>query len=181
MVIMFGNVKAQPAKDNKEGARVFVQKFYDEYLKIYSARGVNKDRTYIDATDYIITYKPQFFVDTLLTALKENENHGGIFFPFLSPWAIYEQSKYQTGKVKEDGVGFFIDVHAGLIGKVKQNTVDNPLAVIVRVMNINNHWKIVDFYYPSPNSTGDTKNLLGEIRRQKIATEEFLKNPRISE
>ena len=169
-------VKAQANVDEKEGARIFVQKFYDYYTKLCIS-DLQKNKSPIDsAVLYTVKHKSRYFADSLLTNLKE---YGSVFLfdPFLASFEF--KSNYQAGSVILEGNNnniFKVDVHCDS-SRSKDAISNSPIAVIAEVTNVNNKWKFVNFIYPSPKHS----NFLKKVVDYKIGLEEFKKNPKASE
>ena len=156
-IISFSNVKAQSSVNEKESARVFVQKFYDLYSALYEA---DIPHSKGPSSQQIIMKKSNYYFDaTLRKSLIEyyyapvkDDDIGLDFDPFIAGQDSGEG--YQTGNVNQIGNNFFVDVHNIHAGKTKKEILAAEIVVITQVVKVNGQWKIANFKYPpfKPNN-----------------------------
>jgi len=152
-MIMFSNVNAQSAIDDKESARVFVQKFYDWYTVLYTAP---QKKGEIRATSIIAINQKSLSFDVLLRkALVDDDRAqskvtddivGLDWDPFLTGQDI--GVGYQTGNIKKAGNKFLVDIHNIERGKSKKAILASELLVVAEVAKLNRHWVFTNFLYP---------------------------------
>ncbi|MBS1529493.1 MAG: hypothetical protein JSU01_04225 [Bacteroidetes bacterium] len=171
------NKVKHPVGNDKESARLFVQKFYDWYNNLSNTDSLHKSDTNIDF--YTVKHKPQYFDKTLLNAFNKyydampkhaDEIVGLDFDPILDAQDI--GFDYQTGTVKQIGDKFFIDIHCGLQGKARDTILASPTLIVVEVFKKDGLWKFANFSYPPPEGTGE--NLLKMLTDSKKEAEEYV-------
>ncbi|MGZ4001613.1 MAG: hypothetical protein ACXVIY_13320, partial [Mucilaginibacter sp.] len=149
-----------PVGNEKENARVFVQQFYDWYKKLYNQGVTATDNVGTDV--YMIKHKPQYLDDSLLKAFIEyykaepkdaDEVVGLDFDPILDSQDIGWD--YQTGKVKQVGDTFFVNIHCDTHGKPKDKILALPPIIVAEVVKKSGHWKLVNLSYPPPEGKGE--------------------------
>lgn len=172
-IVIFSNVNAQSSIDNKESARIFVQKFYDWYGKVYA-----KQR-HITAQDEIIKHNPQYLDKMLLNAFLADERAGarypreiiGLDFdPFTN--TLDTRKGYQTGLVTQKADKFFIDVHDIKSGRPQKEVLAADVILTAEVAYINGHWIFMNFIYPRPyaldNYGGNLLSILDSLHKDRI-------------
>lgn len=171
-VILYGNVRAQTA-DKKEEARVFVQKFYDWYGKVYAKK------RHITAQYEIIKRNPQYLAKTLLNALLADERAwaryprviiGLDFDPFTN--TLDTRKGYQTGLVTQKGDKFFVGVYDIGSGQSKKEILSTNLILTAEIDYIHGHWIFENFVYPRPyaldNYGGNLLGILDSLHKDRI-------------
>ncbi len=171
-VLFYENIRAQTA-GNKENARVFVQKFYNWYGKVYA-----KER-HITAQYEIIKHNPQYLDKMLLNALLADERAwarhpreiiGLDFDPFTN--TLDTRKGYQTGLVTQKADKFFVDVHDIKTGRPRKEVLAADLILTAEVAYINGHWIFVNFVYPRPyaldNYGGNLIGILDSLHKDRI-------------
>ena len=175
-MIMFLNVKAQSQLNDKESARVFVQKFYNWYNKLYNNQLTNC-KNCENADKFTVEHKPQYFEAKLLRAYieyfnaepkKADEIIGLDFDPILAAQDV--GFDYQTGSVKKVNGRFFIDIHCGQVGKSRMEILKEPIVLNAEVINTDGVWKFANFTYPNPNGG----NLLDMLKTSKKEAEKYV-------
>ena len=173
-MIVSSNLKAQSSVNEKESARVFVQKFYDWYVVLFSAPP-EKWRTH--ATSIIaITQKSSSFDTALRKALLDDDHAqskntddivGLDFDPFLMAQDI--GFDYQTGNVKQVGDKFFVDIHSALKGKSKKAILAKNIVVVAEVVKAGTSWKFTNFIYPAEGKQkqSDLLEILASLRKDR--------------
>jgi len=166
------NTVKHSAIDDKENARIFVQKFYDWYKKLYNEGVTATDNVGTDV--YMIKHKPQYLDDSLLNAFIEyyraepkqaDEIVGLDFDPILDSQDIGWD--YQTGKVRQVGDKFFIDIHCDTHGKPKDTILALPPIIVAEVVKKNRQWKFVNLSYPPPEGKGeDLLKMLADYKKE---------------
>ena len=158
---MFSSVNAQSSVDDKESARLFVQKFYDWSFPLFKAN--------IADQKIIMKHGREFFGQNLRKALETYYNtptkDGDIgldFDPFMAGQDFGEG--YQTGNVKQVENKFLIDVHDIKNGQSRKAVLASALLVTVEVTKEAGKWAITNFLYPS--DLGNT-NLLKLLKNQQ--------------
>ena len=173
MCIMFcGDIRAQIV-DDKENARVFVQKFYDWYGKVYTRQ------RHITAQYEIIKHNPQYLDKVLLNALLADERAwarypraiiGLDFDPFTN--TLDTRKGYQTGLVVQKAGKFFVDVHDIESGRSKKDVLSANLILTAEVAYIHGHWIFENFVYPRPyalhNYGGNLLGILDSLHKDRI-------------
>jgi len=166
-----------PVANEKENARVFVQQFYDWYKKLYNEGVTATDNVGTDV--YMIKHKPQYLDDSLLKAFieyykaepKEADEVVGLDFdPILDSQDIGWD--YQTGKVKQVGDKFFIDIHCDTHGKPKDTILALPPIIVAEVVKKSGQWKLVNLSYPPPEGKGE--DLLKMLEGYRKEAEEYV-------
>jgi hypothetical protein len=169
---MISNAKAQSIVDDKESARVFVQKFYDWYGALDAAHEPGSKTP----SPYILTlkHKPSYLQNTLLNALiaddlaqeKANEIVGLDFDPFTN--AQDTRSGYQTGTVVQKGIYYFIDVHDIKSGLVRNAVLSAPLVLTAEITKINGQWEFFNFIYPKEDGGYNLLDILKSLKNDRI-------------
>jgi hypothetical protein len=177
LVVSCSNTSKHSVVNDKENAKVFVQNFYDWYKKLYNQGVTATDNIGTDA--YMIKHKPQYLDDSLLNAFieyykaepKEADEIVGLDFdPILDSQDIGWD--YQTGKVRQVGDKFFIDIHCDIHGKPKDTILASPPIIVAEVVKNNGQWKFVNFLYPPPEGKGE--DLLKMLADSKKEAEEYV-------
>ncbi|HTE00305.1 MAG TPA: hypothetical protein VK668_13525 [Mucilaginibacter sp.] len=172
---MFSNVNAQSSADNRESARVFVQKFYDWYTVLYSNQLGKKDS--LPTNVVAINQRQEYFDIPLRKALindyraqsKITEGIVGLNWdPFLTGQEI--RIGYQTGNVKQVGNKFLVDIHDIEKGKLESAILDAELLLVAEVVKVNGHWVFMNFIYPKRHD-----NLLMVLRSLRKDRDETTK------
>jgi hypothetical protein len=166
-ITAFTNVNAQSSVKDKEDARAFVQKFYSWYTALY-----NKDTP---KSDLVALKKyPEYFDTTLSTAItrdytEQPKNAGEILGldgdPFLN--AQDTGFDYLPGDVTQEGSKFLIKVHAGPIGKSKEEILRSDVVIIPQVAKINGQWRFINFSYTAKDGGGNLLSVLANLRKER--------------
>ena len=163
---MFSNANAQSSEDNKESARVFVQKFYDWYNALYSNQLEKKDTL---STDMVAIHQRSEYFDIVLRKALINDYRaqsktiddivGLDWDPFLIGQEIRD-GWYRTGNVKQIGDKFFVDIRNIEKGKSKNTAQHGELLGVAEVVKLNGHWVFTNFIYPTAHD-----DLLGVLKK----------------
>ena len=165
---------AKPPVDDKENARIFVQKFYDWYVPMYDAGVPGKDST-ASAESVALNKKAAWFDAPLRQAIIDDrkamakvtgEIVGFDADPFLNAQDI--GFAYLAGNVKQTGDHFFVDIHSDLKGKSRKDILAAEAAIIAEVVKVNNDWKFINFIYPSQHSQENLLDLLKGLHKERI-------------
>lgn len=174
-MLIFSDVNAQSPVDNKESARVFVQKFYDWYAVLVSAtleKRVNSppDMVAIKARGYYFDgpLRKALIDDANAQAKIPGEIVGLDFDPFSN--AQDKRAGYQTGNVKQIGNTFLVDVHDIEKGKPEKAILAADLAVVAKVVKVNGRWVFTNFIYPSKDGSNDLLTILRTLRKDREKT-----------
>jgi len=170
-VIMFSNVNAQSKADQKESARVFVQKFYDWYAVL--------DSTCISARKNPVAsalgQKKECFDVHLRKAIMDDEHaqakaKGELVSLDFDPFTNAQDTRigYQTGNVKQAGGQFFVDVHDIAKGQSKEAILAAELAVVAEVVNSNGHWVFTNFIYRSKDGDENLLQILKKLAKDRV-------------
>jgi hypothetical protein len=170
-MIMFSNVYAQSKTDDKESARVFVQKFYDWYAVLDSssisarknpvASALNQKRECFDA--YL---RKAIMDDEHAQAKVKGELVGLDFDPFTN--AQDRRVGCQTGNVKQIGHKFFVDVHDIAKGKSKEAILTSELVVVAEVAKTNGHWVFTNFIYNIKDGNENLLQILKSLAKSRV-------------
>lgn len=165
---------AKPPVDDKESARVFVQKFYDWYTALYNAATPEKTDV-VPAESVALTKKAEWFDAPLRQAIIDDrkamakvsdEIVGFDADPFLN--AQDTGFTYLTGNVKQTGDKFYVDVHSDLAGKSRTDILAADIAVIAEVTKVNGQWKFINFIYPSKHGQENLLDILKGLHKERI-------------
>jgi hypothetical protein len=160
-IATFSNIKAQSSASDKESARVFVQKFYDWYGAFAASHSPHQP----DLFPLIMKQKSQCFnheLRTLITDMISFNAQAGqtvglgfdpltndLFDPVTNdPVTI---TGYQTGKVRQHGQKFFVDVHNIKSGSARSAVLASKLILVAEVVKSNKKWAFFNFIYPKAN------------------------------
>jgi hypothetical protein len=164
-VIMLSSVNAQSKTDDKESARIFVQKFYDWYSVLYNAEVPGK-KTQLSSQQIAMKHSREFFSVNLQKALTnyydtpaKDGDIGLDFDPFIA--GQDSGPGYETGSVKQVGNKSFVDVHSIKKGQPRKAVLAAELIVIAEVTKESGHWVITNFTYVD---NGGKYNLLGMLK-----------------
>ena len=165
-----GNAKAQKG-DDKERARVFVQKFYDWYAIIDADDDFTKTHN-ASPFAYTWAHRGRYFDVPLRNAITDyfnnrtNYDELGLDFDPISA-AQDTRSGFQTGNVKQVGNKFLVDVHDIESGSLKKEVLASPIAVIVEMDKVGAGWKIANFIYPADGTQkqSDLLHVLSFLRK----------------
>ena len=167
-MVMFLNVNAQSSVEDKESARVFVQKFYTWSFALFKA-DVPGEKNQLSDQEIIMKHSKEFFGQNLRKALENYYNKptkdgdiGLDFDPFMAGQDFGEG--YQTGNVKQEGNKFLIDVHDIKNGQSRKAVLAAALLVTVEVTKEAGKWTIANFIYPA--DAGNT-TLLQLLKNQQ--------------
>ncbi|HZY35823.1 MAG TPA: hypothetical protein VFE53_04200 [Mucilaginibacter sp.] len=163
------NIKAQAKPDDKESARVFVQKFYDWYSVLFDAEPVQKPGK-LSSQQIAMKHSREFFSAHLRTALsdyynrplKDDEDIGLDFDPFIAGQDL--GAGLQTCNVRQEGNRFWVDVHNIKKGQPQKAIQAAEVLAVAEVTKEDGHWVIINFEYPP---AGDKANLLAMLEDQK--------------
>lgn len=172
LCIAFTNVNAQVVADTKESARVFVQQFYNWYNILY-AKPVDKKHP-VPACIIALNQKSAYFDLSLSKAISNDQKAqekvvgdivGLDFDPFLA--AQDDGLDYQTGKVKQVGDKYFVDVHADLAGKSRATILASKVIVIAEVIKTQSGWKFINFIYPTDGKQDNLMDILKGLKQDR--------------
>lgn len=165
---------AKPPVDDKENAGVFVQKFYDWYTALYNGATPEK-KDVVSAESVALNKKAELF-DALLhqaiiddrkaMAKVSDEIVGFDADPFLN--AQDTGFTYLAGNVKQAADKFYVDVHADLAGKPRNDILVADIAVIAEVTKVNGQWKFTNFIYPSKHGQENLLDILKGLHQERI-------------
>jgi hypothetical protein len=171
-MIIFSNVKGQSSTE-KEGARVFVQKFYDWYTVLYS-KDMSKRKDQTPSDIIAMKQKRDYFDASLHNAIIEDNREsakitdeiaGLDFDPFLNTQDT--GFAYQSGNVKQVGNKFYVDIHSAQAGKSRQAILKSEVAAIAEVIKVDMHWTFTNFIYPSKDGKSDLKTILKKLQKDR--------------
>jgi hypothetical protein len=170
MVTLTG-LKAQAPVNEKANAKEFVQKFYDWYNVLQADDDFTR-RHNLSQFAFAIKERGNYFdaplrqaiVDYFHKPLKSGEI-GLDFDPITA--AQDTRSGFQTGKVKQVGNKFLIDLHDLPKGKSEKEIIDSETFLIVEAVKVGKDWKLANFIYPAEGKTTQT-DLLKLLAQQKI-------------
>ncbi len=164
------NIKAQAKADDKESARIFVQKFYDWYSVLFDA-DVPAKKGQLSSQQIVMKHSREFFSDNLRKALtdyydrplKEGDDDIGLDFdPFIAGQDL--GAGLETCDVRQEGNKFWVDVHNVKKGRPKKEILAAGILAVAEVTKENGHWVITNFEYPP---AGAKANLLAMLEDQK--------------
>jgi len=168
-MISFSNVNAQSSVNDKENARIFVQKFYDWF----GTMGALSDKITKgpDPMEICLRHKPPYFEDKLRTAIIEDEkaqekSPGEIVGLDFDPIANAQDTRtgFQTGNVTQIGSKFFVDVHDIKNGQIRKSVLAAPLVLTSELEKIDGQWEFINFIYPKEDGG---RNLLDILKGLK--------------
>jgi hypothetical protein len=171
-IIVFGTItflgaNAQSKIDEKESARLFVQKFYDWYSALYNADNPGAE-TQPSSQQVAMKHSREFFSANLQKALtnyygtpRKDGDIGLDFDPFIA--GQDSGPGYETGNIKEAGNKFLVDVHSIKKGETHQAVLAAELIVVAEVTKESGHWVIANFTYVD---SGKRYDLLGLLKDQ---------------
>jgi len=166
----FTNVNAQAKIDDKESARLFVQKFYDWSFGLFRADiGGNSQ---LSDQEIIMKHSREFFSQNLRKALEDyyhtpakDGDIGLDFDPFMAGQDVGEG--YQTGNVKQVGNKFLVDVRDIKNGQSRTSVFNAPLLVTVEMTKEQGKWAITNFLYPAELGNNNLLLLLKNEQKNK--------------
>jgi len=164
-VTMFSHVKAQPTADNKEDARIFVQKFYDWYGALdaaYKPHQIAPFRVVVNKRAADIDVPLRNAIMHYFNSSLKGADMGLDFDPIIA--AQDTRSGFQTGDVKQKGNNFFVDVHDIKSG-APQKSISAELILTVEVSKINGQWELVNFIYPPSNGGSNLLMILNNFAK----------------
>ncbi|WP_299584676.1 DUF3828 domain-containing protein [Mucilaginibacter sp.] len=161
-------VRAQSAVNDKESARVFVQKFYDWYTATSIARNpARKDQPSPEAT--VMKQQKKYFDTRLGKALSryyntpsKDDDIGLDFDPFLN--AQDDGPSYRACNVSQKGDIFKVELRDIKKRQSEKTFSKADLLLIVELKKTNSQWVFTNFIYPFKE--GDM-NLLTLLKNQK--------------
>ena len=170
-VIMFSNVNAQSKNDDKESARVFVQRFYDWYGVVdssYISAGKNPVASALGQKKecFDVHLRKAIMDDEHAQAKAKGELVGLDFDPFTN--AQDTRVGYQAGNVKQVGDKFFVDVHDIAKGQSKKAILAAELAVVAEVTKANGHWVFTNFIYRSKDGDENLLQILKKLAKDSV-------------
>ena len=184
---MVSNANAQAKTDEKENARIFVQRFYDWYTVLYNADTPGKIQT-VSPEAAALNKKKECFDTALREALiednkaqaKADEIVGLDSDPFLA--SQDNGFAYQTGSVKQVGNKFLVDVHCDLIGKSRKAILAAEVAVVAEVVKNDGHWIFTNFIYADEKGKTDLLTILSNLAKDRVkwAAEKKRKSKKIN-
>jgi hypothetical protein len=164
----------KPPVEDKENARVFVQKFYDWYTALYNAATPEKTAV-VPAESVALNKKTELFDAPLYQAIIDDrtasakvsdEIVGFDADPFLN--AQDTGFTYLTGNVKQAGDKFYVDVHSDLAGKSEKDILAGEVAIIAEVSKVNGQWKFINFIYPSKHDQENLVDILKGLHKERV-------------
>ncbi|MFI5136928.1 MAG: hypothetical protein ACHQIM_03815 [Sphingobacteriales bacterium] len=170
-MIMFSNVNAQSKTDEKESARVFVQKFYDWYAVVDSSSIASRKNPVASALGqkkecFDVHLRKAIMDDEHAQAKAKGELVGLDFDPFTN--AQDTRVGYQTGNVKQIGDKFFVDVHDIAKGKSKEAILAAELVVVAEVSKANGHWVFTNFIYNIKDGNENLLQILKSLAKNRV-------------
>lgn len=165
---------AKPPVDDKENARVFVQKFYDWYTALYNTATPEKTNV-VPAESVALNKKAELFDAPLRQAIIDDrkamakvsdEIVGFDADPFLN--AQDTGFAYLAGNVKQTGDKFYVDVHSDLAGKSRKEILASDIAVIAEVAKVKGQWKFINFIYPSKHDQENLLDVLKGLHQERV-------------
>jgi hypothetical protein len=171
-VSICSNVIGKSSIDHKESARVFVQRFYNWYLVLWSE--AKKNPSPGPTSEVAINQRPECFDLQLRRALSEDDSaqskSGDIvgldFDPFLRCQELL--GNYQTGNVRQAGNKFLVDIRNIEKGSPKKEIRDAELRVVVELVRRNGHWIFINFIYPDKNGNSNLPDILKSLRKDRV-------------
>lgn len=156
------STNAQPAQGS-EGAKSFVQTFYDWYAgtqqdmnKPMELEAVMKKK----AADFSPELRKKLNDDIAASKCAEGEIVGLDFDPFLSTNAE-PYKKYTATKVTQKGDAFLVEMH----GVSKGKTLTKP-AITPEVKQIKGKWQFANFHY-GKSKFPENENLMSVLKELK--------------
>jgi hypothetical protein len=167
----FCQANAQNPIDNKDGARIFVQKFYDWYGKVYA------NTRHIEAQYVLVKQKPQYLDEKLLNAIiadhrasarRPREIIGLYFDPFT--YSLDNRKGFQTGLVTQKGNKFFIDVHDIRNERSKKAVLAAKLITSAEVIQRNGNFVFSNFIYPKiqGHKSDNLLSMLDSLHKDRV-------------
>jgi hypothetical protein len=160
--------KAQSITDDKESARIFVQKFYDWYSALSDAE-VPGEKKQISPQQVLMKQREKYFDARLGKALSDyyntpikNDEVGIDFDPFLNGQDT--GPTYHACNIVQSGDKFTVELRDIKKGQSEKKSAATTLLLIAEVKRINNQWRFTNFLYPL--KAGD-RNLLSMLKDQK--------------
>jgi hypothetical protein len=169
--IIFSGANAQSRVGEKESARVFVQKFYDWYIVLWSDE--KRPTPHVTVLDIAIKQRPEYFGLALKKAITaddsaqnktEDDIVGLNFDPFIGQelWGNFE-----AGDVKQIGERFFVDIRNIEKGSSAKEIQDAELREVVELTRRKGNWVIVNISYPSRNGSEDILQTLKDLKKER--------------
>jgi len=170
-LIGFIGLGAKAQSLTKESARVFVQKFYDQYSVLVNEDGFAKKH---NASQFAFTFKTHegYFDQELHDAIAAyfktplKDEIGLDFDPIIN--AQDDRKGYETVDVKQKGNNFLVGIHDIQKGKSKKQILASETAVIAEVTNVKGQWKFVNFIYPElKDDNSDLLSILKTLQKEQ--------------
>ncbi len=161
------NANAQPAQGS-EGAKSFVQTFYDWYAATQQDIKKPMDLEVVmkkKASDFSTELNKRLNEDIAAQKKADGEIVGLDFDPFLSTNAE-PYKKYSATKVTQKGNAYLVEMH----GVVKGKTLSKP-AVTPEVKQVKGKWQFANFHY-GKSEFPENENLLSVLKVLKKGREE---------
>jgi hypothetical protein len=171
-MVTFSGVNGQSITNDKESARIFVQKFYDWFgtMGALSDELSNKDPMAL-----CLSHKPPYFEDKLRMAIIEDEqaqekSPGEIVGLDFDPIANAQDTRtgFQTGNVTQRGDKFFVDVHDIKKGQPHNAVLKAPLVLTVEVGQVEGHWEFFNFMYPKEDGGNNLLAILKSLKSDRV-------------
>ena len=159
------NAQSSASINEKESARLFVQKFYTWSFPLFKAE---PEKNQLSDQEIIMKHSKEFFSQHLRKALenyygtpRKDGDIGLDFDPFMAGQDYWPG--YETGNVKQEGSSFFVDVHSIEKGASRKAVLAAELIVVAEVTKESGQWVIANFIYAD---SGSKFNLLGMLKNQ---------------
>lgn len=171
-MVTFSGVNGQSTANDKEGARIFVQKFYDWFgtMGALSDKPMNNDPMAL-----CLRHKPPYFEGKLRMAIIEDEqaqakSPGEIVGLDFDPIANAQDTRtgFQTGNVTQRGDKFFVDVHDIKKGQPSNAVLKAPLILTAEVAQIDGHWEFFNFIYPKEDGGNNLLAILKSLKNDRV-------------
>jgi len=163
--------QVQSVTNEKESARIFVQKFYDWYLVLWAEAQKHPSRS--ATRELAVSQKPEYFDNALKSALAKDDSaqnkSGDIvgldFDPFLRCQELY--GEYQACDVKRTGGKYFVDIRNIEKGKTEKEIRGAELRVVAGLVKRNGHWIFTNFMYPSKDGKSNLLSMLKDLKNDR--------------
>jgi len=166
------NMKAQAKIDDKESARVFVQKFYDWYIVLWSECD-KRPTSHVAVLDIAIKQRPEYFGLALKKAIAaddsaQNKTEDDIVGLDSDPFIGQELwGNFEAGDVKITGGKFLVDIRNIEKGRPSKEIRDAELREVVELARRNGNWIIVNISYPSTRGSKDILQTLKDLKKDR--------------
>ena len=166
------NLKAQANIGDKESARIFVQKFYDWYIVLWSECD-KRPTSHVAVLDIAIKQRPEYFGLALKKAIAaddsaQNKTEDDIVGLDSDPFIGQELwGNFEAGDVKITGGKFLVDIRNIEKGRPSKEIRDAELREVVELARRNGNWIIVNISYPSTRGSKDILQTLKDLKKDR--------------